>query len=184
MRRAWLLPACAVLLMAAAPPAENLPPDQESEHVVQPGETLGGIAVRAKVPRVLIIEANGLKPPYGVRAGQKLAIPRTRHHTVGRGDTGFTIAYLHGVAWRDIAVANGIDPAAPLKAGQKLLIPTVLPPQAVTAALPASAAAPPPSPATRFAWPVASGPVRPERPTRSPARAFSPCFTVTRLRKA
>ncbi|MDE8652688.1 LysM peptidoglycan-binding domain-containing M23 family metallopeptidase [Novosphingobium album (ex Liu et al. 2023)] len=142
--------------------------EQETQHVVAPGETLGGIASRAKVPRVLIAEANGLAPPYDVKVGQKLVIPRTRHHTVKAGDTGFDVSYQYGVPWRDIAVANGLDPDAPLPAGKDLLIPTVLnpPPIPTVAATPAPAPAPAPTPAARpapaavrFAWPV-SGPVR------------------------
>ncbi|MFA9212067.1 MAG: LysM domain-containing protein, partial [Moraxellaceae bacterium] len=35
----------------------------QTEHVVKPGETLGGVAQRAEVPRVLIIEANRLTAP-------------------------------------------------------------------------------------------------------------------------
>ncbi|MFD1958944.1 LysM peptidoglycan-binding domain-containing protein [Novosphingobium panipatense] len=50
-------------------------PETATEHLVQPGETLGGIAARAKVPRILIAEANGLQPPYAVRTGQTLRIP-------------------------------------------------------------------------------------------------------------
>lgn len=139
----------AMLAMLAAMPAAAQParaPDKATEHVVKPGETLMGIANRAKVPRVLIAEANGLKPPYTVRAGQKLRIPRTRRHTVGRGETGFSIAFDHGVRWRDIAVANGIDPEAAIEPGQKLLIPTVIP---ATAALNIEV------PPIRFAWPLA-----------------------------
>lgn len=152
MRRAGLLLAAplALLLGAAADPGA-LPPNEETEHLVKPGETLGGIAVRAEVPRVIIIEANGLKPPYTVRAGQKLLIPRTRHHTVARGETGFTIAYNYGVPWRSIAVANGLEPGTALRPGQKLLIPTVLQP-ATDAAAPAPSAT---ETAPRFAWPLA-----------------------------
>ncbi|MBW8786031.1 MAG: M23 family metallopeptidase [Novosphingobium sp.] len=133
-------------------------PEEESEHVVQPGETLLGIAHRAKVPRVLIIEANGLTPPYKVETGERLVIPRTRHHTVAKGETGFAIAYRYGVSWQAIAVANGLDSDKPLKPGQKLLIPTLIKPEAVTQE-PEPAAAPPPSPAAeaptaRFAWPL------------------------------
>ena len=98
----------------------------ESEHLVKIGETLGGIAQRAKVPRILIAEANGLKPPYHVHAGQKLLLPRTRRHVVKEGETGFDIAYKYGVPFSAIAVANGLKPNAELKVGQKLLIPTVL----------------------------------------------------------
>lgn len=107
-----------------------LPLEEESEHVVVPGETLGGIAHRAKVPKILIIEANHLKAPhYAVHAGQKLFLPRTRHHTVKAGETGFDIAYRYGVSYASIAVANGLEPDARLREGQKLLIPTVLKPE-------------------------------------------------------
>lgn len=152
MRWPRLLLALAPLLIAAGEAA--LPPDQELEHVVKAGETLSGIAQRAGVPRILIIEANHLASPFALRAGQKLTIPRTRHHTVGAGDTHFTIAYLYGVQWQDIAVASGIDPAAALKPGQKLLIPSVI------AAQPQTVPAPTPNaPATtsnlNFTWPLA-----------------------------
>lgn len=146
-RAAGLLAVLGLLLVAAKEP------EQESEHVVLAGETLMGIATRAQVPRVLIAEANGLKPPYRLRAGQKLTIPRTRRHTVVAGDTGFSIAYAFGVPWRTIAVANGLDPERAIRPGQVLLIPTVIaPPPAVAAAdvTPEPTASP-----SRFAWPVA-----------------------------
>lgn len=152
MRPRLALLLLAPLLIAAAEPATA--PEQATEHVVQPGETLMGIANRAKVPRVLIAEANGLKPPYTVRAGQKLRIPRTRRHTVVRGDTGLSIALAYDVPWRTIAVANSIDPKAAIRPGQVLLIPTVIEPPKPEPE-PASAAAP----AVRFAWPLA-GPIR------------------------
>ena len=81
MRWPKLLVALAPLLIAAGEAA--LPADQESEHVVKAGETLSGVAQRAGVPRILIVEANHLTSPFALRAGQKLTIPRTRHHTVG-----------------------------------------------------------------------------------------------------
>lgn len=150
---ALLIAGLAPLLLAAAEPA--LPPNQETEHVVKPGETLGGIAQRAEVPRVLIIEANRLTPPYALRAGQKLVIPRTRQHTVGRGDTRFTISYLYGVPWADIAVANSLAANADLRPGQKLLIPSVL--AAPTAAAAIATPATPSPPTARFAWPIPGG---------------------------
>lgn len=154
MKRAALLPVLALLLVAAGEP---LPPDQETEHVVKPGETLFGIANRAKVPRILIAEANGLKPPYAVRAGQRLKIPRTGRHKVAKGDTSFTISYLYSVPWKDIAIANGIDPAKALRPGQTLLIPTIIRPPAGTSATPPAGSSS--APKGGFAWPVA-GPVR------------------------
>lgn len=157
----WLgLVALAPLLLAATPDAAS-DPAQATTHTVKAGETLAGIAQRAVVPRVLIIEANGLKPPYTVRPGQELVIPRRRAHQVQPGDTGFSIAYDYGVPWKAIATANGIGPAAPIRTGQKLVIPTISPVEAQPSEQPASAvpAKSADTDAQRFAWP-ASGPVR------------------------
>ncbi len=136
-RAAALLAAGALLLIAAADPD----PRTATSHVVKPGETLGGVAARAEVPRILIIEANVLKPPYAIKAGQKLVIPRRRNHTVKDGETSFAIAMDYGVPWSAIAAANGLDPKAPVKPGQKLAIPTL------AKGVPAPAAAPTPAPA-------------------------------------
>jgi murein DD-endopeptidase MepM/ murein hydrolase activator NlpD len=160
------------------PPARagTAAPQSETVHVVAEGETLMGIANRAKVPRVLIAEANGLTPPYMVKAGQKLLIPRTRRYTVKPGDTGFAIAYKHAVPWSQIAVANGLSVNAAVTPGKELLIPTVLDPaksapapsaqvaktaatsaaaaSAVASAAVAAATAPAGKPAPRFAWPL------------------------------
>ena len=105
-RAAGLLAVLGLLLVAAKEP------EQESEHVVLAGETLMGIATRAQVPRVLIAEANGLKPPYRLRAGQKLTIPRTRRHTVVAGDTGFSIVLddaTGSVTISDLAGTNQVE---------------------------------------------------------------------------
>ena len=120
----------AVAALAAMPIlAKDKPPktDPKAEtlHVVESGETLAGIANRAEVPRVLIIEANRLKAPYAVKAGQKLVIPRRRSHTVKAGETTFDIAMDEGVPWEQIAAASGIKPGAKIKTGQKLVIPTL-----------------------------------------------------------
>jgi murein DD-endopeptidase MepM/ murein hydrolase activator NlpD len=155
----------------AARRTDNPALEQESVHLVTPGETLGGIANRAKVPRVLIAEANGLTTPYDVQPGRKLLIPRTRHYIVKPGDTGFDIAYRHAVPWSQIAVANGLDANAAVKPGKELLIPTVFDPQlpsqagrsatrtavaanAVANAAAAAASAPAGASPPRFGWPL------------------------------
>ena len=161
--------ALAALLAAPLLAEDAKAPDPKTEavHVVKAGETLGGIAVRAEVPRVLIIEANGLKEPYALRAGQKLVIPRRRSHTVKEGETGFSIALDYGVPWSAIAAANGLKVGDPVKAGQKLAIPTISS-KAVTAPVATPAPGPSPSasaaaladtPAPKFAWPL-TGKVR------------------------
>jgi murein DD-endopeptidase MepM/ murein hydrolase activator NlpD len=121
-------------------------------YTVSPGDTLGGIANAAGVPRILIAEANGIAPPYTIRVGQTLRIPRTGRHVVATGETGFQIAMDRGVPWSDIAIANGLEPDAPLRPGTTLLIPTVLDPpmRATSAPTPSSGA-----PDARFLWPIA-----------------------------
>ena len=155
-----------------------------TEYVVKPGETLGGIANRAEVPRVLIIEANGLKAPYALKAGQKLVIPRRRSHTVTEGETGLSIALDYGVPWTAIAAANAIDPKAPLKAGKKLAIPTMT---MAAPTVPAPAPTPSASPSARpsatpslppdtakapgFAWPY-RGAITRDFTARSSKKSF------------
>lgn len=167
MQRAGLALALAMLVAASARADDD--PNNATEYVVKPGDTLGGIAKRVEVPRVLIIEANGLEAPYVVRIGQKLVIPRRRTHVVKEDETGLSIALDYGVPWSAIAAANGIDPKQPIKTGQKLVIPTIAkPPQPVVTTPPSSVStgmAPDPGPApgapktlvqppSRFAWPV------------------------------
>ena len=170
----------AVLLLAAVPlPAKDKAPDLKTEtvHLVKSGETLSGIADRAEVPRVLIIEANALKAPYAVKAGQKLVIPRRRAHTVKDGETAFDIAMDYGIPWATIAAANGLKPDARVKPGQLLAIPTlaggVAPPAAASAAPSIATDQPkglPDTIAPKFAWPL-KGAIR--RAFSAPAGAKS-----------
>lgn len=146
---------CTAPLLAQATASD---PRSETEHVVRPGETLGGIANRAAVPRLLIIEANGLKEPYLVKTGQTLVIPRRRTHVVKAGETGFSIAMDYGVPWSVIAAANGVAPDAPVVAGQRLTIPTISAARAEAVPQPPAPApeAPPlaDTPAPKLAWPL------------------------------
>lgn len=155
----------ALALMIAMPNglafAQESDPKTETVHVVKPGETIGGIANRAVVPRSLIIEANGLKAPYALKAGQKLIVPRRRSHTIKAGESGFEIALQYGVPWEAIATANNLDPKTPVKAGATLAIPTIAransPAAGPTAAPQASAPLPSISTAAnapRFVWPA------------------------------
>ncbi|GAA4647554.1 M23 family metallopeptidase [Pontixanthobacter gangjinensis] len=115
-----VLLAAAPLLLAAGDPAS------ETEHTVESGETLGGIAGRAKVPAAVIAAANGLREPYNLRDGQVLQIPRQRVHVVKGGDTGFGIAQKYGVPFSNIAIANGLEEPYDLATGKRLIIPAVL----------------------------------------------------------
>ena len=129
--------------------ADRKGPIPGAVHVVREGETLNGIANRAGVPKGAVIAANGLTPPYVVKTGQKLRIPRQRVHIVAAGETGLGIANRHGVPYAEILTANNLPRDAVLKPGQKLLIPAMIPPaQSEHATAPAARAAP------AFAWPL------------------------------
>ncbi|MFT4027342.1 MAG: M23 family metallopeptidase [Novosphingobium sp.] len=158
-----LLSALALLLVAAAPAPDAA---TETEHKVVAGETLHGIANRAGVSREAIIAANSLTPPFTVRIGQILTIPRTQRHRVVKGDTAFLLAWRYNVTWRDIAIANNLPADSKPRVGQVLLIPSMtVPPRERTPAI-RSRIEPAPSPArteaarrepqaaARFAWPL------------------------------
>lgn len=94
-----------------------------STYVVQPGDTLRGIGNRTGAGSEAIARANGLTPPYGVRAGQRLQIPGGRYHLVAEGETGIAIAAAYGVPWRQIVDVNGLEEPYILRRGQRLLLP-------------------------------------------------------------
>ena len=148
-------------LISAPLPAKDTPAADlktERAHVVKPGETLGGIAQRAQVPRILIIEANALKAPYALKAGRKLVIPRRRSHTVKPAETPFDIARDYGVPWATIAAANGLKPGSTIKAGQVLAIPTLADTTAAAVPEPSISVEPakglPDTVSPGFAWPL------------------------------
>jgi murein DD-endopeptidase MepM/ murein hydrolase activator NlpD len=53
-------------------------------HLVLPGETLSGVAVRYGTPVAVLAKVNGVQAPYKVYAGQVLAIPGTTRRAVKR----------------------------------------------------------------------------------------------------
>ncbi|WP_181815651.1 M23 family metallopeptidase [Alteripontixanthobacter maritimus] len=114
------MPFVAFALLAAGNPAT------ENHHVVEEGETLGGIANRAGVEAAVIAAANGLVEPYDVQKGERLFIPRQRSHRVKAGETQGGIANRAGVPLSTIAIANGIDPPYAVRSGQRLIIPSVM----------------------------------------------------------
>ena len=124
-------PLAALMLCLGVPHAAGA---QSSEYVVKEGETLGGIANRTGVSSRAIIEANGLKEPYHVRIGQKLAIPRAATaarsaprnasvHVVTEGETLGGVANRTGVSASSIIEANNLAEPYHLRAGQRLSIP-------------------------------------------------------------
>lgn len=158
--------------------ASTVPERSASTVKVRAGEGLYAIAKRAKVPLRAIIDANGLKPPYALKPGQRLIVPRPRVHVVGAGDTVYAIAKRYDVGLRNLIRANGIRPPFRIIVGQRLRLPASLGIAASPRPAPAKDAAssapsriatlrstpsakqgrglmvPPPRNASSFLWPV------------------------------
>jgi LysM repeat protein len=102
-------------------------------YIVQPGDTLFGIARRHGIHVRQLASANGLSTHAWVYAGQRLKIPGTAAaptrpasdtvYVVRRGDTLFGIARRHGVTASQLARANGLRWNAWVYVGQRLVIP-------------------------------------------------------------
>lgn len=94
-------------------------------YVVQPGDTLSAIGERTQAGMKAIADANGLVPPFSIRAGQKLNIPAGRFHRVTAGETGIAIARAYAVPWSSIVAANKLSEPFALQVGQRLEIPNL-----------------------------------------------------------
>lgn len=103
-----------------APDAQYVP---DSNYVVQPGDTLRGIAGKTGAGSEAIARANGLHSPFTVMVGQRLRIPGGRYHLVRQGQTGIAIARAYGVPWSQIVDANALTEPYILRAGQRIVIP-------------------------------------------------------------
>ena len=140
---------------------------------VQAGDTVYGVARRFAVPVRGVIDANALRPPYGLRVGQVLRVPNPRRHRVQAGDTVYGVARRYGIDPSQIVSLNRIAAPYAITPGQSLVLPAASPtsrPAAVAlpaAASPATAVtaapatrslaaipAPPPRAGGKFLWPV------------------------------
>lgn len=98
-------------------------------HIVQPGQTLEGIARWYGVDMWSLARANGLANPNYIYVGQRLTIPAstpivpTGTYVVQPGDTLYSIARRYGVTVWAIAQANGIYNLSWIYVGQTLVIP-------------------------------------------------------------
>ncbi len=105
---------------AATPDARTI---SASVYVVQPGDTLRGVAGKTGAGSEAIARANGIERPFLIRAGRRLTIPGGRYHLVRAGETGIAIARAYGVAWHQIIAANDLTEPYILRTGQRVLIP-------------------------------------------------------------
>jgi LysM repeat protein len=122
------------------PPAAPAPP-APIIHVVQPGETLWGIAVQYGTTVAALVEANQISNPSLIRIGQTMAIPQlapppppaaepappapapTREHVVQTGETLWAISRLYGTTVEALVEANLLANPSFIRTGQLLVIP-------------------------------------------------------------
>ena len=137
---------------------------------VGPGDTVYALSRRHRVSTRGIIDANGLSPPYHLRVGQIITLPRDRIHQVAPGETLNSVSRRYGVDTYVLARTNDLAPPYLIRVGQRLRIPYTGPADTAqqTAALPSSVATAPlpapgkPAPSAR---PVEPAPLKVSRPS-------------------
>lgn len=99
-------------------------------YVVQPGDTLGGIARRYGLSLSTVLWANNLTLRSTIKIGQRLKILPTDGviHVVKKGDTLASIAKKYKADQARILQANPVAAADQIRVGDELLIPGGIPP--------------------------------------------------------
>jgi len=88
------------------------------------GDTVYALSRRHGVSPRGIIEANNLKPPYYLKVGQRIVLPRPNIHVVRSGETLYGISRAYGTDTFTIARTNRLKKPYRLHAGDRLTIPT------------------------------------------------------------
>lgn len=119
----------------------------QAGYVVQPGDTLSGVAARLGTTVRALVDANGIGDPDRIQAGRTLRLPGgapapasgpSPSYTVRAGDALARIARRHGVTVAVLQEANGLADPDHIRPGQVLRIPV-----ATDAATPGAAATTP-----------------------------------------
>ena len=104
-------------------------PSLPEEYVVQPGDTLSGIALRFDTTVSQLVRLNNIQDPDRIYPGQVLRLsgspaPAQTIYTVQPGDTLSGIAARYGTTWQTLARLNSIPNPDRIYPGQKLRIPS------------------------------------------------------------
>ena len=102
--------------------------EMSGSHIVEPGETLGGIAAKYELSLDDLIRWNNIENPDHIDVGQKIGLSGhepagDQIYVVQPGDTVSEIAEKFGLRWVDIGAANKLEDINKIYAGQKLIIP-------------------------------------------------------------
>lgn len=127
-------PSGAAIPARAAPSTRGNRPAPSGQYVVQPGDTLNGIADQTGVSAGDLAAWNGLTDPNQVTVGQVLKLtasassgsataPSSRTYVVQPGDTLLGIAQQLGVSADQLAAANQMTDPDSIVVGQTLSVP-------------------------------------------------------------
>ena len=99
-------------------------PGRGGTYTVQRGDTLFKVSREENIPIRSLIDANNLRPPYALQAGQRLVIPSARYHVVEKGDTVYSISRTYGVDMATLTSTNHIHAPYTIKLGERLQLPS------------------------------------------------------------
>lgn len=151
MLNRWMALGCVMAVLLVCLPVAPAQAQGSATYVVQPGDTLVGIAARYGVTVTQLANANGLSWNVWVYVGQQLVIPgvapapapspASGSYVVQRGDTLSSIAVRFGTTVAALLTTNGLTNANFIYVGQTLVIPGGAAPPPTLAPTPA----PPPT---------------------------------------
>jgi len=137
----------AAVAAPASPPAPIAVPAAGLDYVIQPGDTLLGIALRHGMDWTVVAEVNGLGEHSLLQIGQTVHIPGSgeasaapaagglaarsgKPYTVQAGETLFSIAARNGLTWQELAAFNGMGERDVLQIEQVIQLPVAEPAEA------------------------------------------------------
>lgn len=133
MLNRWMALGCVMAVLLVCLPVAPAQAQGSATYVVQPGDTLVGIAARYGVTVTQLANANGLSWNVWVYVGQQLVIPgvapapapspASGSYVVQRGDTLSSIAVRFGTTVAALLTTNGLTNANFIYVGQTLVIP-------------------------------------------------------------
>lgn len=110
----------AALVLGLAVHSSSNAQESAAMYRVQPGDTLGGIALKLDVPVERLVALNGLSEPDLIRAGQQLQLPLDGTYRVRPGDSLGGIALRTGIPLSQLVASNNLTNPDVIVAGRVL----------------------------------------------------------------
>jgi len=92
------------------------------ESEIKNGDTLYSISKKHDVSLRELIEINSLEPPYQLKVGNKIKIPKSNYHESRDGDTLYSISRIYDMKVSDLIALNNLQFPYSIYPGDKLKI--------------------------------------------------------------